>query len=97
LNCGPNTLMFIYFWLMHNKQSDTEDWDPYNPDPTIACSQVKAMRDFLGYHLLTQGGRSLSLRWSSSTGSSNNTPTPVDPSILQPYSRKRTPRRSSAV
>jgi hypothetical protein len=87
LNCGPNMLMYIYTWIMHRRSSTTSDWDPYNPNPFIANSQVKAMRDFLGYHLLTHGGLHTTLRLSSS-------PTPNDPGITapppsQPYIRPR--------
>ena len=57
LNCGPNTLMFIYIYITHRRASTTQDWDPYNPDSAVAQSQVHAMRSFLLFHLLTQGGR----------------------------------------
>ena len=90
LNCGPNTLMFLYFWITQRRVSTTRDWDPYNPDPAVASSQVKAMRDFIGYHLLSQGGREDSLTWKTSSLALATTP-PLDilADIRQAFSKVR--------
>ena len=77
LNCGPNTLIFLYFWITHKRPSTTRDWDPYNPDPAVASSQVKEMREFISYHLLSQGGREHSLTWKTSSSTLADTP-PLD-------------------
>ena len=86
-NCGPNTLMYIYHWIVHRKLSTTADWDPSNRNPVIASQQVKAMREFIAYHILTQGGHELSPKWVSSSPDTTTAPTAVIADIKQSYSK----------
>ena len=87
LNCGPNTLMFLYFWIIQRRASTTRDWDPYNPDPAVASNQVKAMREFIGYHLLSQGGREHSLTWKTSSLLATTPPSDILADIRQVFSK----------
>ena len=86
-NCGPNTLMYIYHWIMYRRLSTTADWDPSNSNPLTASQQVKAMRSFIAYHLITQGGLESSLKWVSSSPATTVAPSAVIESIRQAYSR----------
>ena len=86
-NCGPNTLMYIYLWIMHKRLSTTADWDPSNRNAAIASQQVKAMRYFIAHHLITQGGQELSPKWVSSSPDTTTAPATVIAAIRQSYSK----------
>ena len=74
--------------ITQRRVSTTRDWDPYNPDPAVASSQVKAMRDFIGYHLLSQGGREDSLTWkTSSLALATTPPSDILADIRQAFSK----------
>ena len=59
-NCSPNSLLFIYVWLVHRRFPSSLDCDVAGPN-----SDQEATRLFICYHLLTQGCLQLSPRWIS--------------------------------
>ena len=81
-NCGPNSLMFIYMWLVHRRFPTLLDWNVAGPN-----RDQEATRLFLCYHLLTQGGLLLSPRWISEPWG----PDPITPSqVLSRIRQRRT-------
>ena len=84
-NCGPNSLLFLYMWLIHRRFPSLLDWNVGR-----AGADQEATRLFLCYHLLTQGGKDLTPRW-------HTEPLSPEPPIIPPRVLDRIRQRMTRV